>query len=178
MRDGVMLMDCVGQEFGYNGARLYCLCSTMSGDSFGGTWRALGTSLMAQMVKNLFAMWETWVQSLGRDDPLKNGMATHSNTLAWEIPLTGEPGGLQSMESQSRAQLSDWTMTTTTSGQKGMEGNVMSEVVPFLRHRHTAVDLLAIVIQPGWRSEGQLTWVSYCLRLLRAVTLWVLGTWE
>ena len=54
MRDGVMLMDCVGQEFGYNGARLYCLCSTMSGDSFGGTWRALGTSLMAQMVKNLF----------------------------------------------------------------------------------------------------------------------------
>ena len=36
-----------------------------------------------------------------------------------------------------------------------MKGNVMSEVVPFLRHRHTAVDLLAIVIQPGWRSKGQ-----------------------
>ena len=55
---------------------------------------------MAQTVKNLSAMWETWVQSLGQEDPLKNGMATHSNILAWEIPWTGEPGGLQSMESQ------------------------------------------------------------------------------
>ena len=59
-----------------------------------------GASLVAQTVKNLSAMWETWVQSLGQEDPLKNGMATHSNILAWEIPWTGEPGGLQSMESQ------------------------------------------------------------------------------
>ena len=45
-------------------------------------------------------MQETWVQSLGQEDPLEEGMATHSNILAWEIPWTKEPGGLQSMGSQ------------------------------------------------------------------------------
>jgi len=50
-----------------------------------------------QMVKNLPAMQETWVRSLGQEDPLGKGMATHINILAWEIPWTGEPGGLQSM---------------------------------------------------------------------------------
>ena len=53
-------------------------------------------SLLAQMVKNLPAMQETWVQSLGQEDMLEKGMATHSNILAWRIPLTEEPGGLQS----------------------------------------------------------------------------------
>ena len=52
---------------------------------------------MAQMVKNLPAMQETWVQSQGQEDPLENGMATHSNILAWRIPWTEEPGGLQTM---------------------------------------------------------------------------------
>ena len=55
---------------------------------------------MAQMVKNLPAMQETWVQSLGGEDPLKNGKATHSSTLAWTIPWTEEPGRLQSMGSK------------------------------------------------------------------------------
>ena len=54
-------------------------------------------SLVAQMVKNLPAIWETWVQSLGWEDPLEEGMATHSSILAWRIPWTEEPGGLQSM---------------------------------------------------------------------------------
>ena len=54
-------------------------------------------SLVAQMVKNLPAMWETWDLSLGWEDPLEEGMATHSSILAWRIPWTGEPGGLQSM---------------------------------------------------------------------------------
>ena len=45
------------------------------------------TSLVAQMVKNLPAMWETWVQSLGWKDPLEEGMATHSSILAWRIPM-------------------------------------------------------------------------------------------
>ena len=54
---------------------------------------------MAQMVKNLPAMWETWVQSLGWEDPLEEGMATHSSILGWRIPGTGEPGGLPSMGS-------------------------------------------------------------------------------
>ena len=49
------------------------------------------------MVKNLPTMWETRVQSLGQEDPLEKGVATHSGSLAWEIPQTEEPGGLQSM---------------------------------------------------------------------------------
>ena len=56
---------------------------------------------LAQMVKNLPAMWETWVPSLGWEDSLEKGMATHSSTLAWRIPWTEEAGGLQSMGSQS-----------------------------------------------------------------------------
>ena len=52
------------------------------------------------MEKNLPATWETQVQSLDREDPLKKGMATHSSILVWEIPWTEEPGGLQSMGSQ------------------------------------------------------------------------------
>ena len=55
---------------------------------------------MAHMVKHLPAMWETSVQSLGREDLLEKEMATHSSILAWEIPWMEEPGGLQSMESQ------------------------------------------------------------------------------
>ena len=52
-------------------------------------------SLVAQMVKNLPAVWETWVQSLGWEDPLEEVMATHFSILAWRIPRTEEPGGLQ-----------------------------------------------------------------------------------
>ena len=50
------------------------------------------------MVKNPPAMWKTWVQSLGWEDPLEEGMATHSSILAWRIPWTEELGGLQSVE--------------------------------------------------------------------------------
>ena len=57
-------------------------------------------SLVAQMVKRLPAMWETWVQSLGREDLLEKEMAIHSSTLAWKIPWTEEPDRLQSMGSQ------------------------------------------------------------------------------
>ena len=54
-------------------------------------------SLVAQMIKNLPAMQETWVWSLGWEDSLKNGMPTHFSILAWRIPLTEKPDGLQSM---------------------------------------------------------------------------------
>ena len=54
-------------------------------------------SLMAQEVKNLPAMWETQVQSLGREDPLEKGMATPSSILAWRFPWTEVPDELQSM---------------------------------------------------------------------------------
>ena len=56
-------------------------------------------SLVAQTVKNLPAMWETWVRSLGQEDPLEKGMATHLAIPAWTIPCTEQPGGLQSMGS-------------------------------------------------------------------------------
>ena len=58
------------------------------------------TSLVTQLVRNLPAIPETWVHSLGWEDPLEKGKATHSSILAWRTPWTEEPGGLQSMESQ------------------------------------------------------------------------------
>ena len=60
----------------------------------------LRASLVAQMEKSLPAVWETWVRSLGWEDPLEKEMATHSSILAWRMPWTEEPGGLQSMGSQ------------------------------------------------------------------------------
>ena len=66
-------------------------------------------SLVAQRLKHLPLMRETWVQSLGQEDPLEKEMATHSSILAWRIPWMEEPGGLQSMGSQSWTRLSDLT---------------------------------------------------------------------
>ena len=65
-------------------------------NSCGGGW----ATLVAQMVKNLPALRETWVRSLGWEDPLEEGMATDSSVPAWRIPWTEEPGGLQSMGSK------------------------------------------------------------------------------
>ena len=59
-----------------------------------------GASLVVQIVKNLPAVQETQAQFLGWEDPLEKGMATHSCVLAWRIPWTEEPGGLQPMGSQ------------------------------------------------------------------------------
>ena len=55
---------------------------------------------MAQTVKNLTAVQETQIHPLGQEDPLEKEMATHSSILAWRIPWTEEPGGLQTMRSQ------------------------------------------------------------------------------
>ena len=57
----------------------------------------VGASLVAQRLKRLLGMWETWVRSLGWEDPLEKEMATHSSTLAWRTPWREEPGRLQSM---------------------------------------------------------------------------------
>ena len=70
---------------------------------------------MAETVKNLSAMQETWVQSLGWEDLLEEGVATHSSILAWRIPWTEEPGGLQYIGLQSQTRLSDWTELTDLS---------------------------------------------------------------
>ena len=80
-----------------------------------------GASLVAQLLKNLPVMQETWVQPLGWEDPLENRMAAHSSILAWRIPWTGESGGLQSMGSQTAGH--DWatkhplTLVITTHSQ-------------------------------------------------------------
>ena len=67
------------------------------------------------MVKNLPAKQEIWVQSLAQEDPLEKEMATHSSVLAWEIPWTEEPGGLQSIWSQkSWTRLSAWHVPLIT----------------------------------------------------------------
>ena len=82
------------------------LCSLWSCKELNTTeW--LWASLVAQTVKNLPTIWETWVQSLGWEDLLEKGMATHCSVLAWRISWTEESGGLQSMGSQSWTQLSD-----------------------------------------------------------------------
>ena len=68
-------------------------------------------SLVAQRVKRLPAMRETWVRSLGQEDRLEKEIPTHSSTLAWKIPWTEKPGGLQSMIAKSRTRLSDFPFT-------------------------------------------------------------------
>ena len=70
-------------------------------------YKKFWTFLLAQMVQNLPAMWETQIRSLGWVDPLEKEMATHSSILAWRIPWTEKLGGLQSMGLQSQTQLSD-----------------------------------------------------------------------
>ena len=78
-----------------------------------GCWKSAET-LVAQVVKNLPAMRGMQVHSLGREDPLEKGMATHSSFLAWETLWTEEPGGLQSTWStgSQKSWLSDWAVTT------------------------------------------------------------------
>ena len=61
----------------------------------------IGASLVAQVVKNLLAIQETTVRSLDWEEPLEKGMPTHSSILAWRIPWTEDPGGLQSLGSQT-----------------------------------------------------------------------------
>ena len=71
-----------------------------AGEGIGYPLQYSRASLVAQLVKNLPAIWETWFPSLGWEDPLEKGKATHSSILAWEIPWTGKPGGLQFKGSQ------------------------------------------------------------------------------
>ena len=91
-----------------------------------------GAFLVAQMVKNLPAVQETWVQCLGWEDPPEEGMATNSSILAWRIPWTEEPGGLWFMELQrvrhnwvtkhSTSQLEQWTSLEPPYSQGRQEG--------------------------------------------------------
>ena len=94
---------------------------------------------MAQTVKRLPTMWETWVQSLGQEDLLEKEMATHSSILAWEIPQTEEPGGLQSssVQSLSHVQLfvTPWTAArqaslSITNSQSSLRLTSIESVMP------------------------------------------------
>ena len=97
-------------------------------------WHDMVASLVAQTVKHLPAMQETWVQSLGQKDPLEKEMAPHSSTLAWKIPRTEEPGRLQSMGSQRVRH--DWaTSLHFTSYKSIITLNVNGLNAPTKRHR-------------------------------------------
>ena len=93
----------------------------------------LWTSQVAQMVKNLPAVKETWVQSLGQEDPLKKEMATHSSVLAWRIPWTEEPGGLHS----------PW-------GRKGLD---MTELLTFLLSPVSYLLVISTQSPLGWHGN-------------------------
>ena len=75
------------------------------------------------MVKNLPVMQKTWVQSLGQEDPMEKGIATHSSILAWRIPWTEEPGRLQFTKLQS------WTPATNTSTTTISEFNIPCTII-------------------------------------------------
>ena len=88
------------------------------------------SSLIAESVKNMPAMQETWVQFLGQEDPLEKGMATHSSILAWRIPWTEKPGRLYSLwghkESDTTERLSFRRYKPKCLGEKCTESNLLS----------------------------------------------------
>ena len=111
-------------------------------------------------------MQETWILSLGREDPEEKEMAIHSSILAWEIPWRKEPGGLQSMRSQkSWTQLSDWTTTTHS-------------LCRVCGHRcgRTHVMLHGELIEKAWKSSFWGICASACMRPSSTVVLQLL--WE
>ena len=132
-----------------------------------------GASLMAQMVKSLPATWETWVWSLGWEDPLEKGMATHSSICAWRILWTEESGGLQSMGSQRVG----WNWATNTFTFPFLGVNLKFSCLEFqiaLHQKHCV---------PRWRSTLFSFWsfgpardhihgVHYFLTLSQAPQMW------
>ena len=98
------------------------------------------TSLVAQMVKNLLAMQETWVPSLGVEDPLEKGMATHCSVLAWRIPWTVDPDALQNVGLQRVRH--NWATNTFTKN-KAMD-HMFWVLCPFIMRCWEAVVLLWI----------------------------------
>ena len=100
-------------------------------------WTCGLASQVAQMIKNLSATWETQAQSLGQEDPLEKGMATHSSILAWRIAWTGEPGGLQSKGSQ----------------RVGHDRVMLLYLKWMINKDLTCGTLLSVMWQPGWAGS-------------------------
>ena len=112
-------------------------------------YKDLWVSLVAQRIKRLPAMQEIQIQSLGWEDPLEKEMATHSSILAWRIPWTEEPGGLQSTGvTKSRTRLNDFTFTFNFRWLRGKEF-----ACQFWRHRRRVFD--PWVGKIPWRRKWQ-----------------------
>ena len=111
---------------------------------FGAAQNNIWVSLVAQRVKRLPAMQETWVRSLGQEDPLEKEMATHSSTLAWKIPWTEKPGRLQSMGLQRVGH--DWATSLSLSLHKIISLTV-SILSPSICHEVMGPDAMILVFQ-------------------------------
>ena len=124
-----------------------------------------GASRVAQVLENLSVMQETWVWSLGWEDPLKKGKATHSSILAWRIPWTLESGGLQSMASQ-RVRHDQATNTFTLGWNRSIQA-------PFLAKAFPGTFVSMFYLFPLSSSLGRWvlipsTWTSY-----RPLSVWL-----
>ena len=94
------------------------------------------------MVKHMSTMWESWVQSLGWEDPLEKEMATHSSTLAWRIPWMDKPGGLQSMGSQ-RVRC-DFTFTVYKGLKSSVSGNGIQTAINVFLLFHSSISFASV----------------------------------
>ena len=121
--------------------------------------RVFWGSLVAQPVKNLPAMWETWVWSLGWEDPLEKEMATHSSILAWRIPWTEDLGGLQSMGSHKVGH--GWSDLATAAAAD------CCVAIPFSRDQ-TQVSHIAGGFFTIWATREAPNW-QYCLIYFKVV---------
>ena len=122
-------------------------------------------SPVAQMVKNPPAMWETWVQSLGWEDPLEKEMATHSSILAWRIPRTEEPCGLQTKGSQRVGH--DWATTIhTVSYRSWFMPTSRASVITILQDRlpHPLLYSISLTWCPAPHSQKLLLYPFLCWR--------------
>ena len=102
-------------------------------------------------------MWETRVQSLGREDPLEKEMAIHSSTIAWKIPWTEEPGRVQSTRSQSRTRLSDFTYLLRNLWEKTMapHASTLAWKIPWMKEPGRLQFMGSLRVGHDW-----VTWLS------------------
>ena len=120
-------------------------------------------SLVAQMVNNPPAMLETWVQSLSWEDPLEEGMATHSSILAWRIPWTEEPGELQSMGLQRVGH--NWVTKHTHTHTFSLLRTILTILDPLFLHIHFRISLLYYT--KSLLGIGLKFWLNWWISLLR-----------
>ena len=126
------------------------------------------TSLVAQMVKRLPTMQETWVRSLGWEDPLEKEMAIHSSTLAWKIPWMVERGRLQSMESQRVEH--DWVALMSMS----MSMKIMVTFSHGLSYGSTLTCFSIICVHKFPEGSSSYEYKLECFRMISIVLLWLI----